>query len=189
MTSSAKVAPVDKSLARDRLTSARQRLSEFLALGDRIAQLPQERQQLIQEFFFHTVGAIEMVSQLVSQGRSLGISPEKINPFTVAKALAAGDPMKAVLVRLCANPGKDPIPSDPYSKAGYVWRLWNYRHQVSHRGRNPFLFRVGSVPLASLRLDPRDPSVGESVKSVQDELQAMLDMVERESEAILAHLP
>lgn len=79
------------------------------------------------------------------------------------------------------------MPSNPYGDAGYVWRLWNYRHQVSHRGRNPFAFQLGSPP--SLTLDPRNPAAGQSTKSVQEELQGMLELVGRQCEAILAEFP
>lgn len=184
------VSPLDNSLARDRIVSAKRRLGTLLALGDQgISALPQERQQLIQEFFFHAVGAVEMVAQLVNQGRAVGKSADTVSPSSVAKALPAHDPIAPILAGLYANASKDPMPGDPYSDAGYAWRLWNYRHQVSHRGRNPFLFREGSVPSVSLMLDPRDANVGHSTKSVQEELQEMLALVEREYEAILAHLP
>ena len=38
-------------------------------------------------------------------------------------------------------------------------------------------------------LDPQDAKAGHSSKSVQGELQEMLDFVERQCEAILSHLP
>ncbi len=181
--------PIDKSLARDRIVSAKRRLAELLALRERFSALPQERQQLTQEFFFHTVGAIEMVAQLVNQGRALGRPADMVTPVSVVEALPAADPIAPILTRLYANPKKDPIPADPYSDAGYVWRLWNYRHQVSHRGRNPFLFREGELPSVSLMIDPRNPATGHSTKSVQEELHRMLVLVERQCEAILEKLP
>lgn len=181
--------PTDKSLARDRITSAARRLSELLALGEQFSALPQERQQLVQEFFFHAVGAIEMVAQVVNQGRAVRKSAEMVSPSSVAEALPAADPISAMLLALYANPKKDPMPADPYQDNGRIWRLWNYRHQVSHRGRNPFLFRIGSLPPVSLMLDPRDPRAGHSSRSVQEELQEMLALVEQRCEAILANLP
>jgi len=181
--------PLDKSLALDKIIAARRRLTELLALGDRFSALPQERRQLTEEFLFHTVGAIEMVAQLVNQGRALGKSSEMVSPSSVAKALPATDPIALILACLYANPRRDPMPHDPYSRAGYVWRLWNYRHQVNHRGRNPFLFRDGSIPGVSLMLDPRDPHAGHSTKSVQQELREMLELVETQCNAILAYLP
>lgn len=182
-------ASIDKSLVRDRIASARRRLSDFLALGDNISSLPHERQQLVQEFFFHLVGAIEMVAQLVNQGRLLGKSAETVHPLSVANALPTNDPIKPLLISLYAQPKRDPMPADPYSDEGYVWRAWNYRHQVSHRGRNPFLFRVGATPPASLVLDPRNSQARGSIRPVQDELQDMLGLIEERCEAILDSLP
>lgn len=102
-----------------------------------------------------------MVAQLVNQGRALGKSADMVDPLSVARALPATGPIATILSGLYANPKKDTTPSDPpYGNAGCVWRLWYYRHQVSHRGRNPFLFRVGSMPPASLMIDPRNPAAG-----------------------------
>jgi len=151
--------------------------------------MPHERQQLMQEFFFHAVAAIEMVAQLVNEARLLGKSAEVVNPLRVAKALPVGDPIRSLLACSYAYPKRDPMPADPYNDAGMIWRLWNYRHQVSHRGRNPFLFRVGSSPPVSLLVDPRSPGKDPSKKAVQAELEEILQLVEGRCKAILAHLP
>src|SRR3989442_15636675 len=147
------MAPVDKSLVLEKIDFAKRRLADLVALGDRFFSHPPERRQPTEEFFFHTVGAVEMVAQLVNQGRGLGKSTEMVSPSSVAAALPAGDPIVHLLAALCANPKKEPMPPDPYGDAGYIWRLWNYRHQVNHRGRNPFDFSIGGGPKASLRLD------------------------------------
>lgn len=178
---------VDKSLARDRIVSTRRRLNDLRALGDQFGVRSQERHQLSQEFFFHAVGVIEMVAQLVNEGRALGMVPDMVSPRSVAAALAAADPIAPVLSRLYANLRRDPMPPNPYNDAGHIWRLWNYRHQVSHRGRNPFHFQLGAPPV--MMLDPRNAASGNSTRPALDELQAMIDFVERECEAVLAQLP
>jgi len=71
--------PIDKTLVRNRLISARRRLSDLQVMGQKINALAQERQQLTEEFFFHAVAAIEMLTQLVNEGRSLGMPMEKAN--------------------------------------------------------------------------------------------------------------
>jgi hypothetical protein len=180
---------LDKSLARDRITSAKRRLGNLVALGySGISARPQERQQFTQEFFLHAVGAVEMLAQLVNQGRALGKSPDQVSPPRVVKALSASDPIVPILSVLYANTRKNPMPADPYSDAGYIWRLWNYRHQVSHRGRNPFDFRIGGRHPVSLRLDPGNPVLGASKKPLLEELQEMIDFVEKQCEVILVHL-
>jgi hypothetical protein len=35
------------------------------------------------------------------------------------------------------------VPSDLYSDEGVIYRIWNYRHQVTHRRRQPFQLNVG----------------------------------------------
>lgn len=138
--------PVDRSLVRDCITSAKRRLADLLVLGDRISAMHQERQQSIREFFWHAVATVDMLAQLVNQGRGLGKSLVDVSAPKLLQQLPTSDPILPLFRRLYANPRKDPIPADLCSEAGHIWRLWNYRHQVSHRGRNPFLFQVGSGP-------------------------------------------
>jgi hypothetical protein len=178
--------PVDKSLVRDRLKSAKRRLDEFIVLWPNIGALTLERQQLTQEFFFHAVAAIEMTAQLVKQARTLGKQTDFGNPRSIGRNLPIGDAIRAMLLCSYAYPKREPMPIDPYSDAGMIWRLWNYRHQVSHRGRNPFAFSMTS---ASLFLDPRDPAKVPSKRTVRNELQEMYALVEGRCEAILALLP
>jgi hypothetical protein len=35
------------------------------------------------------------------------------------------------------------VPPQPYEGGGLMFRIWNYRHQVTHREHNPFHLRVG----------------------------------------------
>jgi hypothetical protein len=73
-------------------------------------------------------------------------------------------------------------------RRGYVFRMYLYRHNVTHRRANPLLLRVGSLPDVSLLLDPRRPGDEVSNQSVlyyADELDAMLALV-RDRAASLA---
>jgi hypothetical protein len=53
------------------------------------------------------------------------------------------DPLRVALEALYANTRRRPVPSDPYSEEGIIFRIWNYRNQVTHRRRQPFQFNVG----------------------------------------------
>jgi hypothetical protein len=128
---------------RERLGFARRRKEELLALngGDFLGADPQYRQQLVQEFFFHLVGAIEVLAQLVSEARNLGIHIEDASARRVSKDLPPGDALQAALAALYANT-RQPVPSDLYNDDGVMYRIWNYRHQVTHRRRQPFHLNV-----------------------------------------------
>jgi hypothetical protein len=131
---------------RERLGSARRRKEELIALngGDLPGADPHYRQQLVQEFFFHIVGAIEMLAQLVNEARRLGFDVEDASASAVIRALPQGDGIRAALEALYANTRRGrPVPRDPYSDEGVIYRIWNYRHQVTHRGRQPFQFNIG----------------------------------------------
>src|SRR5688572_15902706 len=160
----------------ERLAFSERRLQELLALndGDLRGADSSFRQQIVQEFFFHLVGATEVLAQLINESRGLGIDPDDVNIKKVSDALPATDPIRARLAALTANT-RQPLMIDPYSDEGYVYRIRNYRHQVTHRRRNPFLFRMGALPLASFFIDPRDPNRTPSMNSAQDEAQYMFN--------------
>jgi hypothetical protein len=131
---------------RERLGSARRRKAELIALngGDLPGADPHYRQQLVQELFFHLVGAIEVLAQLVNEARNLGLDVEDASARPVIQALPQGDGLRAALEALHADTRRrKPVPSDLYSDDGVIYRIWNYRHQVTHRGRQPFQFNVG----------------------------------------------
>jgi hypothetical protein len=95
--------------------------------------------------FFHLVGAIEVFGQLVNERRNLGRESEDVTIGKLATRswLSATDPLRAPVQSLYTST-RDPAPaSDPYSGDGLMWRLWNYRHQVTHRRANPFLIKLG----------------------------------------------
>jgi hypothetical protein len=130
---------------RERLAFARRREEELVALngGDLAGADPQYRQQLTQEFFFHLVGAIEVLAQLANETRGVGFDAETATIPAVKEKIPSGDPLREALDGLYAAVRRNPTPKDPYSDEGYVFRIWNYRHQVTHRRRQPFLFKIG----------------------------------------------
>jgi len=101
------------------------------------------------------------------------------------------NPIKAKLELLYANPSRAPMPTDPYSDEGYLYRAYNYRHQVTHRRAVPWLFRVGSGPMASFILDPRDPpgnGPNHSVKPYDAEMNLMLALIKRRVSNVIDRL-
>jgi hypothetical protein len=131
---------------RERLGFARRRKEELIALngGDLLGADPHYRQQLVQEFFFHLVGSIDLLAQFVNEACSLGLDIEDASTARVIQALPQGDGLQAALATLYANTRRGrPVPSDLYSDDGVIYRIWNYRNQVTHRRRQPFQLNVG----------------------------------------------
>src|SRR6478735_4653792 len=157
-------------------------IRDLLVRGQLSAE-PELRQQLAQELFFHAVGATEYLAQLVNDRRSLGLTPDKVVVHKVAASLAAvspSDPLAKCLVGLSANTAKNPLPVDPYSDDGLIYRLINYRNEVAHRNANPFHFRMSAGPRrAYLSLDPRGSTLGTSTVSADADMANMLAVVER----------
>ena len=181
---------MDKENIEQRLKSAQKRLDDLCALNQ--GNLPGanawERQQLVQEFFFHRVGAIEVLAQCVNDAKVLGLDSEEVTVSSVIKALPSADPIAKGLCALYMNTRKAPVPPNPYSEDGLIFRAYNYRNQVTHRGTNPFLFRVGSSPPASFHLDPRDANLGHSDKAAQDEMRSMKELISQRCGVVLALL-
>lgn len=163
----------------EKLDFARRRLDDLLGLIRRnaLGAEAHERQQLVQEFFFHLAGAIDLFAQLVNERRKLGLDSEDVSISAVRRLLPRGDPLDGALGLLYVRTKGLPVPADAYGDDGRLFRAFNYRHQVTHRRRSPFAFRIGSSPPASLKLDPRDPSAGDSTESVDEDLRQMLDLV------------
>jgi hypothetical protein len=202
--------PLTADEIRERLSYARRRKEELIALngGDLPGADPQYRQQLVQEFFFHLVGAIDMLAQLVDEARGLNLGIEDASISRVIAALPPGDPLLNALEALYAKTRRNaPVPTDMYSDDGVMYRIWNYRHQVTHRRRQPFQFNIGlgtafdfgrglrsrwrefryrrthEIPepprSAHFILDPRIPPGvrNASMHSAPDELERMLALV------------
>jgi hypothetical protein len=161
----------------ERLDFARRRLNDIRALiaANTLGTELHLRQQLAQEFFFHAVGAVDVLAQLVNERRLLGLDSEEVSITAVANKLPPNDPLVPALRNLYSRTRGQPLPPDPYSPDGYLFRLYNYRHQVTHRRRNPFRFRLSS-PSPSFALDPRDFNGAHSTKTCEDDMQEMLDL-------------
>ena len=174
----------------EKLEFARRRLKDLLELnrGNLPGADSSERQQLLQEFFFHLIGVVDLSAQLLNEKRGLGLKSDKLTIGDVFQALTENDAARAILKTLHAQPRTASMPDNPYSEDAYVYRAYNYRHQVTHRRRNPFLFRVGSQPAASFYLDPRADSQTPSSEAAQDEMKRMLDVFERRCHDLLAAL-
>lgn len=129
----------------EKLRFADRRLSDLLSLngGNLSGADGSERQQLVQESFLHLVGATEVLAQLVTEKRGLGIDIECVTVHNVSEKLSSADPIKSTMASLHVRTRGQPLPTDPYTDDGYIFRMPNYRHQVTHRRRNPFLFRMG----------------------------------------------
>jgi hypothetical protein len=185
--------PVSPEAVWERLESAEIRGAELVALngGELGGADPKVRQRLVQEFFFHLGGAIEVMAQLAGEQRGVG-SSDTISISNIADQLK-GDPLEGPLRDLYVSLRRAPFPANPYNDEGLVWRAYNYRHQVTHRGANPFLFhlRLGDAgvssassagqenPSAHFLLDPLNPERGPSRETVRDDHAAMLALVRR----------
>ena len=162
-----------------KLGFAERRMTDLLNLnGGNFPGAPAfEKHLLTQEFFFHLLGAIELTAQFVNEACALGLNPDEVSTSLVLKKLDQQHPVRTALAALYVNPRKAPMPSDPYSAEGMLYRAYNYRHQVTHRRANPFLYRVGSTPPASFILDPRSLAQVPSERSIQEEVGQMLQLV------------
>lgn len=190
---------------RQKIRFARVRLDDLskLIASNRLASDPDIRHQLTQEFFFHLVVAIDFLAQLVNESYSFNIPIKKVTISEVIKKLEKADPSNPILAHLkslTANTHQLPLPTDPYSDEGLIYRLITYRNEVVHRNTNPFHFFSAAGPkVAFFYLDPRDqkpaPSdtkssvPGMSTQSVEVDLAAMLRVVEARCQSVLTILP
>ncbi len=85
-----------------------------------------------------------------------------------------------------AKTHKQKLPPDPYSEEGSHFRIVLLRNRVCHLARNPFVFREGSEPPCSLRLDPRDKDDNGSKKPAIEELTLFWKLVNDKCEEILS---
>lgn len=181
----------------DRLFFAKQRFRdlELLNSGDLAGANISDRQQLIQEFFFHLVGSIEFIAQVINTSKMLNIHPENVRPHRVCDHLDNNDPIKPLLTQLYPRTRNESLPQNPYSDEASHLRILLIRHFVCHLGNNPFHFRQGStLPRSSLVLDPRelfDPNVTNPRSSrvaALDELNHFFVLVENKCRRIIAYL-
>lgn len=186
---------IEAGAVRERLTFARKRAHDLTHLDDLdepfITEANQERQQFVQEFFFHLVGAIELTAQVVNAAKGLGLDAEEVSVWKVCEELGSTDPLSKALGRLYANPRREPMPADPYGDEGTIYRIYNHRAQVTHRRRDPTTFRFtlgADDPVAHLVLDPRDLRSGESSRTAREDIEQMYAYVHDGCEAVLALL-
>lgn len=173
---------------RNRLYFAEKRLNELKKLnnGKIEGASGKERQQLIQEFFFHLVGSIDFLFQVVNQSRKLCIPEEDVKEPIVCERLMPTDSIKPLLKQIHPRTKDRSIEGDPYSEDNSYFRILILRHKVCHQGDNPLHLRMGgSLPCASLFIDPRDSSQGGSDKHVFDELDNFLMLVRNKVEQVL----
>jgi hypothetical protein len=173
---------------RDRFGSAAARLEDLLALralGEAAPRLSgadsKVRQRLSQEFFFHLLGAVDALAQVVNERRSLGLDADHITIRGVCTSgrLPSDDMLRQALGGLCQQTKRVELTADPYSEDGLIFRAMLYRHSVTHRHINPFVFRVGSEPPASLLLDPRKRPAHDNFSSLpaDQDLHLMLTAI------------
>ena len=179
----------------NRLFFAKRRLEEFELLnnGDIAGADVRDRQQLVQEFFFHLVGAIYFLMPLINNSRNLGLLNDLTTPRAVYDKLGASDPIKPILNKLYPRIGRGsnirPLPRNPYSDEGCHFRILIYRHWITHEKRNPWHFRV-SDPRSSLQIDLRDKQRPRpaSSKSVFEELNTFWKLVNTKIQDIIQYL-
>ncbi len=166
-----------------KLQFSKKRLNELenLIANNQLAADPNARHQLTQEFFFHLLGATDYLAQLVNERLLLGLKSEQVAVHKVVDELLRqkkSNNLISELQCLCADTKKNPLPQDPYSDEGLIYRAINYRNEVVHRAINPFHFVLSAGPkVAYFLLDPRNHSLGKSKRSVDVELEAMYDLV------------
>jgi hypothetical protein len=143
-------------------------------MGGRVLQ----KLQLIQEFFFHVVGAREVLALLINEKRNLGLDQEMVSIGRVAKLLSSDDPIYSMVCELTVDPRREPFPSDPYTDSAYIYRAILYRNQAAHRHRTPLHHEL-QLPQGGkklfLYLDPRNPEAGHSKVEALSELETIGD--------------
>ena len=176
--------------SKERLLSPARRLDDLRALnnGDLAGAPPDKRQQLIQEFFFQLVGAIDFLAQHINVARRMGLDAEAVNVKMVCAKLGRDDQVGQLPEALYPQTHWKKLPADPYSEEGSRFRILVLRNYDSHHRDSPFFFRQGSSPRSSLELDPRCGSLGGSKRAALCELQLFHDLVSTKHNRIVAML-
>jgi hypothetical protein len=176
----------------DSLLFAQKRLDELKKLnGGNLAGVKSEdRQILIQEFFFHLVSAIDILVQAINKSKLLRIPDSQISLKKVCDMPGQVDPIKPLIASLHPDTRHNgqwiPLPQNPYSEEGSHFRILVFRHWVSHYGENPFVIRWGGdEPHISLFLDPRYPNLGGSKLPALDELEAFWSLVNDKCQQVI----
>jgi hypothetical protein len=103
-----------------KLSFAQKRLDEICQLvsSKTISVDANLRQQLAQEYFFHLLGAVEYLAQLINKSRNLGLDASNVAVRKVSdklRQIANQDPLVPILDSLSVNTKKEPFPADPFS--------------------------------------------------------------------------
>jgi len=185
---------MDINAVNDSLSFALRRLDELKRInnGNISSAQPQERQILIQEFFFHLVSAIDKLAQVINQSRTLNIPINQVSYPQICRRLRQTDPIRPLIALLHPETQHNrqwvPLPQNPYSEESSHFRILVFRHWVNHTGVNPFHFRWGAEPNTSLVLDPRDRSLGASKLAAMDELESFWNLVNDKCEQVIGIL-
>lgn len=177
-----------------KLLFARKRLDEIahLVSSSTISVDADLRQQLAQEFFFHLLGSVEYLAQLINKNLNLGLNASEVSAHKVSRKLkniTPNNPLIPILDSLSADTKREPFPTNPFSDRGYIYRLINYRNEVVHRNSNPYHFSLHSGPaFAEFWLDPRDHSKGKTGVCVDIDLVNMFNFVNQKVQAALPHV-
>lgn len=192
--------PASPFCVRERLGFARRRADDLVRVAAnhpwaRGEEVERELQQIVQEFFFHLVGAVELVAQVVNTAKGLGLGFEQVSVPTVCEALGQKDPVAVALRRLYVNPRREPMPADPYGDEGTIYRVYNHRGHVTHRGRDPMGFTFippfdvpEPPPVPIFVLDPRNRSSDFSSRTMGEDVEVMYAYVHDGCEVVLALL-
>jgi hypothetical protein len=164
-------------------------MNELLSLngGNLPGAKATDKHRLVQEFFFHLVGAVDWAAQVVNERCELHLDPDQVTVPVVCDHLPLDHPIRPRLASLYARTKGKPLPADPYSREGLVFRAYNYRHQVTHRSTNPF--RYGDNPETAFSLDPREDSTVRSQLSVEDDMEQMFAIFKAGCQDVFASLP
>jgi hypothetical protein len=185
---------VIKDSVNDKLSFAKKRLDEIchLVTENKISVDANLRQQLAQEFFFHLLGAVEYLAQLVNESRALGVGANEVLVYKISDKLKqanSSDPLISILDSLAVNTKKELFPTDPFSNYSLMYRLINYRNEVVHRNTNPYHFVLSAGSrFAEFWLDPRDHSLGKTGVSVDVDLTNMFNFVKQQIQNALLHV-
>lgn len=178
----------------DCLLFSKKRLEEFKSLnnGDVSGTDPKFRQQLLREFFFHLVIAIELLTQAINIARKIYIDAEDVSVKNVILKLDPNDPVRIILDKLHPKTRFEKIPRDPYSEEGCHFRILLYRNIIAHEMNFPFRFNLdvqSGKRTFNLLLDPRDKDTIASIKPGIEEMNYFWQLVNDKCQNIIALLP
>jgi len=193
-------------LVKNKLYFAKKRLKDLEKLnnGDLARADPWDRQQLFQEFFFHLVGTVDYLAQIINIEKELSIGVEDVGVKTVCEEIDKkypNNPISVILQQLHPSTRSNkPLPQDPYSEEGCHFRIIQYRNIVTHNKNFPFRIKVDlqrgirTVHLIfypknpNWLLDKNDPNSNSSEKPIIDEMYCFWEFVNVKCDSIIGML-